>query len=81
MQAELTYFKESGKYYTDGNLQILPEEINDEGNLCLMFKLVDRVKELSTNKELPGVGGNWLKEGHILIDVPEIGYPHLILKR
>ncbi|MBW4512898.1 MAG: hypothetical protein KME64_41380 [Scytonematopsis contorta HA4267-MV1] len=56
--AKLTYFKESGKYYTEGDLEILPEEINNEGNLCLMFKLIDRIEELSRKKELPGIGGD-----------------------
>ncbi len=81
--ARLVYFKNSGKYYDEAKLEILPEEIVknghcDETDLALMWLIADRVRNLSQKKDLPGITSNWLCEGYIFIDLPEIGYPVLL---
>jgi hypothetical protein len=81
--ARLIYFKSTGKYYDEAKLEILSEEIVknghcDKSDLASMWLIADRVKNLSTEKALPGVTGDWLSEGYIFIDVPEIGYPVLL---
>ncbi|MBD2772149.1 hypothetical protein [Iningainema tapete] len=76
----LIYFKNSGKFYTNGNLDLLPEEISTDGKLALMWKISQRVKQLSISKKLPAVNSNWLEnECFIMVDVPRMGYPCLLL--
>jgi hypothetical protein len=43
-----------------------------------MFAIVERIRELSKEGQLPELNGNWLNEGYIFVDVPDIGYPVLI---
>ena len=77
-KAQLIYFKTSGKFYEEASLDLLPEELGKNG-IALMFKIVQRIKTLSQKKELPGIICDWLKEeGSIFVNVPDIGYPHLI---
>lgn len=71
MIVKLTYFKPSGKYYSNGEYETTKEH---------MFDIFDEVNDLLTNKKLPG-----LVEGHslfnVLIDVPRHpnNHPHLVL--
>lgn len=59
MKVELTYFKKSGKYYTDGSYITQKKEV---------FEIHDEVREMKKNKELPGIIGN---EFTVHIDIPE----------
>ena len=71
MKVQLTYFKESGKYYSDGSYDTGKEGLDD---------IWDEVRTMWHNRELPG-----LVEGHgyfiVSIDVPEhkINHPHLFI--
>lgn len=64
---KLTYFKQSGKFYSDGEYQ---------SNLSDLGEIWQEVKEL---KEHPGLVGQW-SEGFILVNVPthEHDHPRLI---
>lgn len=69
MKVKLTYFKESGKYYSDGNY---------ETNKIHLFEIFKEVKQKLDDRCLPG-----LIKNHsyfiVLIDVPEHqnNHPHL----
>ncbi len=70
MQVKLTYFKNSGKYYSCG-------EYNTE---CKnMFEIFDEVREKAIYRRLPGLMENH-SPFHVLIDVPEHpeNYPGLV---
>uniref|UniRef100_A0A6M3LQH1 Uncharacterized protein n=1 Tax=viral metagenome TaxID=1070528 RepID=A0A6M3LQH1_9ZZZZ len=60
VKVELTYFKESGKYYSEGSYET-PE--------ISLYQIFEQVKLLIDTKKLPG-----LMEGHsdfyVLVDVP-----------
>lgn len=64
MKVELIYFKPSGKYYSEGHY---------ETKLEFLFEIWDEVREMVSNKELPG-----LMRGHsdfyVLVNVP--GHKH-----
>jgi hypothetical protein len=78
-QANIIYFKTSGKFYTNATLELLSEELTEDGKYALMFMIVDRIKSLSQNKQLPSINSDWLKEdGFIFVTVPDFGYPCLI---
>lgn len=82
-KAIIYYFKQSGKYYTEGELELLPEEIDEEKKLALMFKICERLRLLGKQGKLPGLsfGSNWLAEGYAYINVSDIGYPCLLIPR
>ena len=80
-KARVIYFKTTGKYYCEAELELLPNEVVDsnESKLTLMFMITDRLRELSKNKQLPGVGCDWIKDGcYIFAEVADIGWPCLI---
>ena len=60
-KVKLTYFKQSGKYYSEGEY---------ETNKRYMYEILDEVKDLLRDKQLPG-----LMVGHsdfiTLIEVPD----------
>ena len=72
MKVKLTYFKTTGKYYSEGECETNKEHLHE------IFR---DIRILSDYKKLPG-----LVEGHsdfiTLIDVPEHkhNHPHLIIK-
>ncbi|BAZ18536.1 hypothetical protein NIES4071_104210 (plasmid) [Calothrix sp. NIES-4071] len=81
-QVRLIYFKASGKYYSEAILNLTKEEI--EGSY---YTIGDRIRELSTQKSLPGIVGDWLGEnenGFTVVmpmepDNPNtVGYPVLV---
>lgn len=79
LKANIIYFKASGKFYTDAKLELLPEELTEDGKCALMFMIVDRIKSLSQEKQLPSINSDWFKEeGYIFVNVPDLGYPCLI---
>lgn len=78
MIVELTYFKDTGKYYSSGRLEVpdvLPNAIGGlpAGEVTPLFEIFSLVRHLSHARSLPG-----LVEGHsafhVLVDVP--GHPH-----
>lgn len=74
MEAQLTYFKESGKFYTNRIIQLTKEEENGQ-----YFNIGDRIIKLSANKQLPDVTGDWLGEnGFIVVLQEDIGWPVLV---
>lgn len=80
-KAVIQYFKSTGKYYAEAELELLPEELTDNQDLAIMFKISDRLKLLSQQGGLPGLSftNNWLEEGYIYVNVPDIGYPCLLI--
>jgi hypothetical protein len=69
-EIELQYFKDSGKYYTEGTYKTVKKQ---------MFDIVDEVQRMKSYETLPGVtGGDWI----IYIDAGKhpAGYPVLLLK-
>jgi hypothetical protein len=68
---KLTYFKPSGKYAYDGQMNY--------SDTLHMFHLSDHIQDLNRTQALPGLGsGVW--EGYIHVDAGEHphGYPLLI---
>ncbi len=66
---KLTYFKESGKYYTVGEYY---------SELEWFFQIFDEVRDMKNKKRLPGLSsGNW--DGDILVesDTHPNAYPGL----
>jgi len=62
MKVELTYFKESGKYYSGGTFLVSDD--------CEMFEIFKCVRELCIDQNLPGLispCGFY----HVLVNVPE----------
>jgi hypothetical protein len=76
---KITYFKTSGKYYTDDEFPFEAESIGDSLDIpvCPMHDVTEYVKTLVMNsREMPGLcSKGW--EGHILVDC-EQGLPVLI---
>lgn len=69
-KVSLTYFKSTGKYYTEGEYETTEE---------WMFKILDEVKQMKADNKLPGINGS---DFIIHIDVEDDhpnGYPCLIL--
>jgi hypothetical protein len=69
MKVNLTYFKQSGKYYASGDYETEHSDLYD-----IWIEV-----EWMTSKIAPGLSGH-AKHFHVLIDVPEHPYnpPHLI---
>jgi hypothetical protein len=66
MKVELTYFKESGKYYTSAEYDTTQR---------WMFEIFDEVRQWKEEKiKLPGLIGTW--SGPILVEVPEHEHNH-----
>lgn len=65
---EITYFKPSGKYYSNGVL-LLYQPLD-------MDKAKDHIKHFKKHGPLPGLTGGW--DGPIVINHKE-GYPVLVL--
>jgi hypothetical protein len=67
---KLTYFKESGKYYSEGTCYVEHRPLNE---------IWEDIKNMEI---LPGLAGNW-PNGFILINVPdhEHSHPHLIVRK
>jgi hypothetical protein len=63
MKVKLTYFKNSGKYYTSGEYETKQKEL---------FDIWDEVEEMIKH---PGLIGKW-NEGPILINVPDHSHNH-----
>ncbi len=72
MIAHLTYFKPTGKYYSQGELEV--------GDFYALWLIWDDVRELRNKRALPG-----LIQGHddyiVSVDVPDHPdrHPHLIM--
>lgn len=78
MIVELTYFKESGKYYSEGKLEVpdtLPNAIGGlpAGHVTPLFEINTLVRHLSHARRLPGLVENH-SAYHVLVNVP--GHPH-----
>jgi len=67
---KLTYFKRSGKYYTEGSYYSEKE---------YMYQIFEEVAELKENLQLPGLSsGDWEGIIHIYSDTHPNAYPGLI---
>jgi hypothetical protein len=79
---KITYFKPSGKYYTNTEIEWETTYCNDKVNTPYMYDAVTILKELRDSKlkgVLPGLGKDvvgWY--GYVLIDC-DPGFPVLIL--
>lgn len=82
-RVNLTYFKDTGKYYSSGALlaeRFLPQDLGGlkKGEVTPMFEIWAVVRFLLERRELPG-----LIEGHspftVLVEVPERPHAHPIL--
>ena len=72
LKVSLTYFKESGKYYAEG-------EFNVEASIAL-FEVWAQVRTMMDKGELPGLCEGGGKGFSILVNVSghRHGHPHLI---
>lgn len=68
MEVKLTYFKENGKYYTEGTYVTQKKEI---------FEIHDEVRKMKAKKSLPGITGNEFTV-HVDIPVHPDNHPRLI---
>lgn len=70
MKVRLTYFRDSGKYYSGGEYETTQEH---------MFQIFDEVREMQRAGRLPGLvdGSHFITL--IDSDHPQ-SYPHLIMK-
>jgi hypothetical protein len=79
-QIKLTYFKPSGKYYSEGECEVEAGEIvAGEGtpeaySIAYTYDVLDAVALMDAH---PGLAGRWT-EGPILVTGPEMSPPHLI---
>ena len=74
MEAKLIYFKENGKFYSEGILHLTKEEECGQ-----YYNIGDRVRLLSAKEQLPDVTNDWLaNNGFIVILQDDIGWPILI---
>ncbi len=74
MQAQLIYFKDSGKFYADDTIPLTESECNGE-----YYNIGPRLRQLSIQKQLPGITGDWLGEdGFIVVLQEDIGWPVLV---
>lgn len=74
MKAKLIYFKESGKFYAEGSIELTGKEKNG----CY-FEISDRIRLLSAKQQLPGITNDWLAEnGFIVVLQENVGWPILI---
>lgn len=79
-QIKLTYFKPSGKYYSEGECEVDAGEIvAGEGtpqaySIAYTYDVLDAVALMDPH---PGLVGRWT-EGPILVTGPEMSPPHLI---
>jgi hypothetical protein len=74
MEAQLIYFKSSGKFYADDTIPLTEAECNGE-----YYNIGDRLRQLSHNKELPCITGDWLGEHGFIVALQEnIGWPVLV---
>ena len=64
LKIELTYFKPSGKFYTNG------EFLTD---FCSFHTIVDMVEGMQKSGLLPGLMKDCGKQYHILIETPDVG--------
>lgn len=66
----LTYFKESGKYYTEASFFTKEQ---------WMYQVFEEVKEMKKNNRLPGLSGEW--SGFIYVESKSHpnSYPGLII--
>jgi len=62
---KLTYFRASGKYYSDNEF-----EVNEDLNL---HEIWDKVEEMIRDKDMPGMSDGYYP-AFTLVDVP--GHPH-----
>lgn len=71
MIVKLTYFKPSGKYYSEGHY------MTDKKRL---FEIWDEVVDMQQTKNLPGLMHGH-SEFHVSVDVPEHPHrhPHLVI--
>ena len=67
MQVELTYFKATGKYYSEGSFEV------DDMDLHLIW---DRVVDMREAGELPGLCRGGGKDFIIQVDVPGHRHEH-----
>jgi hypothetical protein len=74
VEIHITYFKDTGKFYTAAVYPMEVELIN--GTIVPMFKVSQHLKQLRQQSQLPGLVGGW--DSFILIDA-ENGYPCLML--
>lgn len=66
MRVELTYFKPSGKYYTEGSF-----DVTDDTDLSDIW---DEVRQMRKDSELPDLSLGSAQDFHVLVNVPQ--HPH-----
>lgn len=79
MQVMLTYFKQTGKYYTQGEMLM---------DFCSFHTIVDRVRSGHEAGTLPGLVEGACRRYYVLIETPGVageddsgphGVPHLLM--
>jgi hypothetical protein len=72
---KLTYFKQTGKYYTQGAMLM---------DFCSFHTIIDRVRRGHEAGTLPGLVDGACRRYYVLIETPEVGgagphgVPHLL---
>jgi hypothetical protein len=77
MEIKLTYFKQSGKYYTSGkyNTNVPPHDVGTDRAIANMYAIADEVESMRSANKLPGL--NHGASFFILVDC-EDGFPCLL---
>ena len=75
---DIEYFKASGKLGYTGEAEIEADCVGPgEIAICYMQDIVDTVRKMRDEKQLPGLSGRWY--GPIRVTCEEHGFPVLIL--
>jgi hypothetical protein len=70
-KVKLTYFKESGKYYSNGEYETKQQ---------MMYDVYEEVRQMQKDGKLPGLVDGGGKEFTVLVEIPDhpCGCPQLI---
>ena len=75
---KFTYFKPSGKYYSEGSKVMAVEMCGPESRTVYMDSVLSQVRQLiESGSPLPGLAGPW-RDGFILVETEE-GVPCLLM--
>ena len=82
VKVKLTYFKPSGKYYTDGEFEMEVEDCSKSGgdagkNIPYLYDILAKVRDMNRCGPVPGLSTNW--DGPILVNTEPSCCPALLL--
>ncbi len=64
IKVKLTYFKKSGKYYSDGEFEMDVDDCSRSSgeagkNVPYIYDVAEKIYYMNTSRKLPGLRGNW----------------------